>query len=680
MPETPIQTAHPDAAASPKKASSPQTSALPLILLEIWWSSRGQILLILFLGIIASTGLLLIFPNQYRAESRVIVLPPRFLPEARTEPLSVATVSELLGSPSILERVHETLNQQRTAIILARSQPGENPLSWIGMAPDALTRRLQNLPQEALSLNDQQTSFLAQLLSQLSPAEVTYLSSPRSIILSEFTVDDLAKVLSNATTVDQRTAVDVRLSPLIKLIATGDHPNLAQLMANTWASVFENSYDLLSTSKTRRQYESILNQQRLSESELEQAQNAVIEFKRQHNLELYLRQIEQYTDDYRDISRQLLARRNTLEAQKGQLFQLQAMIRVLESDNEWIGTMRTNQDNTTQNLLGHSTYQNASLEGSIRQLGDQTIRTRNQLESALVEFNRVSSIQPVELALGKRDQAKTDYTEALTRLSSGRIRLDTLVESLKNLQVQVAATTPTINLMTSPSADALTLLNLEEQSEVFRFGREEIHPQWLSKVEELSKLEAEMTVLKAEVTLLDKEIQSREVRYREAQATVDQALISNELVRDNLDRWKRAHEELFASYVALTNDTFNTARNLALVEEEVRNLESSLERTRKLIDDLQEIYNSAAAEQNILETRQRAIQRRAELLFQKLQDAQTAIAEEVSDITIAARAVAPSRHFFPRRSLLLPAMTFLVFIFALGYATWTKRERLLTLS
>jgi chromosome segregation ATPase len=586
----------------------------------------------------------------------------------------------LLGSPSILERVHETLNQQRTAIILARSQPGENPLSWIGMAPDALTRRLQNLPQEALSLNDQQTSFLAQLLSQLSPAEVTYLSSPRSIILSEFTVDDLAKVLSNATTVDQRTAVDVRLSPLIKLIATGDHPNLAQLMANTWASVFENSYDLLSTSKTRRQYESILNQQRLSESELEQAQNAVIEFKRQHNLELYLRQIEQYTDDYRDISRQLLARRNTLEAQKGQLFQLQAMIRVLESDNEWIGTMRTNQDNTTQNLLGHSTYQNASLEGSIRQLGDQTIRTRNQLESALVEFNRVSSIQPVELALGKRDQAKTDYTEALTRLSSGRIRLDTLVESLKNLQVQVAATTPTINLMTSPSADALTLLNLEEQSEVFRFGREEIHPQWLSKVEELSKLEAEMTVLKAEVTLLDKEIQSREVRYREAQATVDQALISNELVRDNLDRWKRAHEELFASYVALTNDTFNTARNLALVEEEVRNLESSLERTRKLIDDLQEIYNSAAAEQNILETRQRAIQRRAELLFQKLQDAQTAIAEEVSDITIAARAVAPSRHFFPRRSLLLPAMTFLVFIFALGYATWTKRERLLTLS
>jgi uncharacterized protein involved in exopolysaccharide biosynthesis len=189
-----------------------------------------------------------------------------------------------------------------------------------------------------------------------------------------------------------------------------------------------------------------------------------------------------------------------------------------------------------------------------------------------------------------------------------------------------------------------------------------------------------MTVLKAEVTLLDKEIQSREVRYREAQATVDQALISNELVRDNLDRWKRAHEELFASYVALTNDTFNTARNLALVEEEVRNLESSLERTRKLIDDLQEIYNSAAAEQNILETRQRAIQRRAELLFQKLQDAQTAIAEEVSDITIAARAVAPSRHFFPRRSLLLPAMTFLVFIFALGYATWTKRERLLTLS
>jgi uncharacterized protein involved in exopolysaccharide biosynthesis len=67
------------------------------------------------------------------------------------------------------------------------------------------------------------------------------------------------------------------------------------------------------------------------------------------------------------------------------------------------------------------------------------------------------------------------------------------------------------------------------------------------------------------------------------------------------------------------------------------------------------------------------------LLFQKLQDAQTAVAEEISDVTVAARAVMPSRHFFPRRSLLLPALTLLTMLVLLARSAWQNRERLVRL-
>ena len=73
-----------------------------------------------------------------------------------------------------------------------------------------------------------------------------------------------------------------------------------------------------------------------------------------------------------------------------------------------------------------------------------------------------------------------------------------------------------------------------------------------------------------------------------------------------------------------------------------------------------------SARLQILESRQKAVQRNADLLLQKLQEAQLAKDQELSDISIAAPAVMPERHFFPRRSVLLVALTLLTFAVLAG--------------
>jgi uncharacterized protein involved in exopolysaccharide biosynthesis len=663
------------AAIGQTKGSGPSSRPWPLILLEIWWQDRWSIAGLLLLGIAAWTGLLLVIPNQYRAESRVIVLPPRFLPEVRTEPLSVATANELLASATIIERVIETLKAARNAAVAAKAL-GQDPASWSEVRPELLASELQKLRGELFKASDEVTSDLAFVLPRLSPAELTHLVKLNESKLADLTVDDLQRNLKNSTSVDQRTAVDIKLSPLIKLTAMADDARLAQIIANVWALVFEQAYDSLSTTKTRRQYESILKQQQLSQIELQQAQEELVQFKQTHNLELYLRQIEQYSEDFRDLSRQLLNKQNALRSQAGQLKQFLLMSEALQHNGEWLGSISPY---SYQPALLND--QNSTIPEAIRQLAIQTVRTRDQLQAAITEFDRFSEKFPVDLFESQRNQFRQEFIDGSGKLRAGLIRLQQLQEATESLSRRLRETSTAITLVTSPSPDAVAMIqsSAEASRSIPSFSREEINPLWSKLSEFIASTQAELDRTAAELASLEADIPLREIAYRNMQTTLTKAQLSAEVIRDNLDRWKRAHEELFAANVALTNDTFSTARNLALVEEDVRNLEAATSRTRTLIDELQNTYNTAAATQTLLESRQRAVQRRADLLFQKLQDAQTAVAEEISDVTVAARAVMPSRHFFPRRSLLLPALTLLTILVLLARSAWQNRERLVRL-
>jgi uncharacterized protein involved in exopolysaccharide biosynthesis len=94
-----------------------------------------------------------------------------------------------------------------------------------------------------------------------------------------------------------------------------------------------------------------------------------------------------------------------------------------------------------------------------------------------------------------------------------------------------------------------------------------------------------------------------------------------------------------------------------------------------MVSEYQGKYDAASARLQVLESRQRAVQRNADLLLQKLQEAQVARDQGLSDVSLAASAVTPMRHFFPKRTLslaILSAITLFVLLAAMGRARYLE--------
>jgi uncharacterized protein involved in exopolysaccharide biosynthesis len=131
---------------------------------------------------------------------------------------------------------------------------------------------------------------------------------------------------------------------------------------------------------------------------------------------------------------------------------------------------------------------------------------------------------------------------------------------------------------------------------------------------------------------------------------------------DSLESRRKALQELLNQYLATRNKLHDDAIQLGLLESEIRELEQRTSETKSIAEQLQRRYNQASAELQLMEIQLRAVQRNADLLTQKLQDARMAIAQPVSDVTIAAFAPTPTKHYFPPRTIALVALTFLTAI------------------
>jgi len=91
------------------------------------------------------------------------------------------------------------------------------------------------------------------------------------------------------------------------------------------------------------------------------------------------------------------------------------------------------------------------------------------------------------------------------------------------------------------------------------------------------------------------------------------------LAKESLAAWQRASRELYDSYIDTNNEIHNTARQIAFLREDVRHLEEEASKTKALAEDYQQRYNESAAKLQLLEARQRAVQRNSDMLLQKVQ-------------------------------------------------------------
>jgi chromosome segregation ATPase len=162
----------------------------------------------------------------------------------------------------------------------------------------------------------------------------------------------------------------------------------------------------------------------------------------------------------------------------------------------------------------------------------------------------------------------------------------------------------------------------------------------------LQTVQGEVSQLTLTVPQMDTELKALQNQLYEARQ-------AETFIRENLERWQKNNEDLFRNYVELTNEVSRTAQDIALLEQEVRALSDTANTSKLRADNFQQQYNRGLSVLQVLELRQRAIQRNADLLLQKMQEAQIAVREDVSDVSIAARAVMPARHYFPQRTLFL---------------------------
>ena len=207
-------------------------------------------------------------------------------------------------------------------------------------------------------------------------------------------------------------------------------------------------------------------------------------------------------------------------------------------------------------------------------------------------------------------------------------------------------------------------LNEDEQAALVALawtGRGDYEPEEWEEALRMAKERARNEVDKLSTVLPDKQAQVKVL-----QNDIYHAQMLESLAKEDLANWQRASRELYDVFVDTNNDIHNIARQITFLREELGHLDEQVSRTRLLAEDYQQRYNAAAAELQILESRQRAIQRNADLLLHKVQEAQIAVRQEMSDVTIAAAAVTPQKHYFPKRTLFLVVLTAVTFVLLCG--------------
>lgn len=639
-------------------------------IVRYWWQRRMYIITTMLALIVFFIIILLLIPERYRANATAIVMPPRFLPEARTAPLSVNTARNLLETGEITQKTLERLQSGHTALIthFGSPEPSTESLAAVAeLSPEELA--------STLSISEE----LAEYLSQLQVSELQGLLSFDSEELAELTADDLAESLESEETIEKRTVSDVIYSPLLQLTAIADSGSKAQVMANTWAEVFASQYESIARVRTERQFESLQKQQTASQQELEELQATMVAFQARNNLDLFQREIDQYSDSLRQFSQQLSQKHHSLARQEGRLEQLVLLIRSMEDNGTWIGKLPLLPDGSvhTTGML-ELNMQSSTDTATLSRIRLETAESRRQLMLAIMEINNFHTDNPVHLIEQEVGQLQRDYLAASSRLQENTLRRDVLRATLAGLDERIAQTSQVLEMSTSVPNETIgdTLAtnpnaDLTELSRV-QFRNELLNPVWELAIEQRETTEYELATVENDVKELEKALPQKERQLRDLQNRYYNIKLAEDLLAEQLERWKGNNEQLFNNYVDMQSDLIDAAQEVSLLSKEVEALETATSDTRARVEQTQQKFDEASAELELLDLRQAAVQRNADLLMQKMQEAQIAVREDISDVSLATRAIAPNEHFFPQRSLFLVIMTA---VSGITLLLWLGRKR-----
>ncbi|MCX7964314.1 MAG: hypothetical protein N2644_07550 [Candidatus Sumerlaea chitinivorans] len=629
-----------------------------------WWAQRAFVLKVLGIVGILTIAILLVIPNRYRAEAKVIILPPKFSSEIRTEPLSVITAKNLLQSGELVDQLITTIRRARPyaeKFLKQYETPDRAATTLKALGATGIARKLGSADGD-----------LADFFARLSAAELSALASLDESEIEDWTIEKLSKALDCEEIIEKKTAADVKLSPLLNLYAVANSGAKAQLLVNTWAMLFEKKYDEITNQKTRYQYDYILKQQQEAEQALAKQQQAIVEFKAANNLDLMLREIEEYSADYKEFLNRLVQKRHELENSRRRLQELQTQVAELTDNGVWVGEIEAS---ALMNASADTTLPLTIAEVGPSPYGEsrrRVLELRNRILFYLGQLNKFRSQEPVELVEKELAQLQRDYLEAVGKLRAGEVRLNVLERSLAALEERLTSTPRYLILFKDvPDQSVAEAIRTGQRQQLstlagVQFRREEINPEWTLLTEQKLKLEAEYLQTSNEVTQLREKVARYEREARDLQVRLYQARVTEKALQDSLEMRIKSSRELLQNYLDARNAIHNTALQIGTLEAEIRQLEEDTTKTRRMAEEVQKRYNEASARLQLLEIQLRAVQRNADLLTQKLQDARMAIAQQMSDVSLAAPAATPTKHYFPPRTILLLGIMFLTLVSTLG--------------
>ncbi len=632
-----------------------------------WWSRRRFIITILLAAIALFAVVLLIIPKAYRAQASVIIMPPRFVPEVRTQPLTVTTAQSLLETHELYQQVIRSLRRNRDLVV--RISGEENP------SVEKLQQVADLLPQEISSASGA-TPDEAEALAEMDLSELEGLIEFSDDELQDMTVDSVSETLSSEETVEKKTASELTYSPVLQLHAIADSGNKAQVLANIWAGLFEEKYESVTRGQTQRLYESLENQQIAGQQELENIQKILVEFSLENNLDLLERQIAEYTESMTSYSRQLVNRSNELVNMRAQMVTLVQLVRALEQeDGGWLGGAQVDTFSTDSEHIVYEDVPHLEINDtvpSVTLMRREALRSRVDLIRALDMAYAFNERNPITLLTAEEERLRQEFLEQKTEYRNSLVKAEVLEMTLQDISTLLSATSQSVVLATALPDEVIGQALLSErrqnieQASLLQLQTEQLNPFWTVLINQRAEASRELAEAQAAISELSAVLPQKEKELRSLSNRVFQAKQAEETVTQRVERYQQLNENLFTHYTQMKNQLFSVSWRVTLLEEEINSLRTGLAATRVELEAFREEYEGAAAQVEIINLRKSAVAERANLLTQKLQESLVAIGEQVSDVTIASKAVAPTRHFFPPRTILLALMTFLTAAVVLG--------------
>ena len=631
------------------------------------WQRRVFIAKFMAATILILVVVLLLIPKKYRAECTIILIPPRFVSEVRTQSLSVPTARSLLMSGEIMKQVIDLAKTGNAMLLNYAKSVGGN---------DALSRQLESgeaLDFQKIAGGD---STVAGWLDKLSAGELEALLEYDPAELEDWTVDSLIQSFSSEEIIEKKTATEVTLSPIIKLLVVSDTGTRAQLLANTWAHIFEKKYDEITNSKTRRQYESIAKQQQASQVELDNITSEVVAFKALNNIALYKRLLEEHSTNLgRFTTQRTQTAKQLADAQRMLDEMIHVNLAVADDKGSWIGYYSPSADFNTTDLeayLSNALQAPPGIAPQYRSLREKAVESLQMMQTSMGEVENFYLKYPVEMMEKDLAQMQTDYITAESRLRTATIRLKTLSDALSAIDEKLSSTKQFLVLSTQVPAETIGQAVATGRPEDVRrlsnvqFQEERMNPVWESLQKQRAEIGNEFEQVQSEVASLEANLPAKRTELTSLQAELYRSRMREKLMKNNLANWTEMNRELSANFTKNNSDIYTTQQLTLFLTQQLEQLDEETSRSRMLVEEFQAKIDMAEAQMQLLETRQRAVQKNADLLLEKLQAAQVARDQELSDISIAARAVAPARHFFPRRSIFLILLTFVTFALLTG--------------